>query len=218
MISVVIPVLVVNEDLLLQAKRAVNSIRTKNTKIILVDNGSTVGSDWFKDNADIYLRYPSAIGFGAACNAGIKESKGEFIVISSIDVEYRIGSVDDLAAILQGEGILCPSSIDKGQAKSEELYLNNTFGATFMLSRKTYDKVKLPEGLYDERYEHGYFEDMDLWYRCDELGIPLVRTGRVLVFHGQGTTNKTLGVLDKFMEINKQKFIDKWGKEGTWRG
>ena len=78
--------------------------------------------------------------------------------------------------------------------------------------------MKLPEGLYDERFEHGYFEDADLWKRIEQLGLRLIRSSHVLAVHHEGTTNKYLGVLEKYMEINKKKFIEKWGSEPEWRG
>lgn len=218
-ISVVIPCLVINDDLAEQAKKAVTSIRTDNTEIILVDNGSTHGSDFLRQNADIYIRYPGKIGFGPACNAGLKLANGNYLVISSIDVEYVVGSVDELAKHYHSSfGALCPSAMDKGQGKDDKIHDNETFGATFIMSRESYEAVKLPEGLYDPRYEHGYYEDTDLWYRFDQIGKPLPRSGHVLVHHGQGTTNKALGVLDKYMEANHKRFVEKWGKEPEWRG
>ena len=216
MISVILPALVLNDDLYSQAKKAINSVKTENTEMIIVDNGSTVGKDFLEKSADIYIRYPDKIGFGPACNAGVKISHGDHILITSIDVEYLTGKPEDL---LEKLPIVCPSAIDKGQTLDNTLHRDETFGATFLISREAYDLVKLPEGLYDERYEHGYYEDTDLWYRCDKLDIPLVRSGKVLVAHGQGTTNKYLGVLDKYMAENEKKFKEKWGvKEIKWRG
>ncbi len=215
-VSVIIPVLVLTDDLFAQAKAAIESVRD-GVELIIVDNGSTIGSEYFRGVADVYLRYPEPIGFGRACNIGISHSHGDYIVITSIDVEYLVGSPHDLAKTQLP--VVCPSAEDKGQELDFQLHLNETFGATFAISREAYDIVKLPEGLYDERFEHGYYEDTDLWYRCDEIGIPLVRTGKVLVVHGQGTTNKHLGVLDKYMEINKKKFGEKWNtNEVRWRG
>lgn len=215
-VSVVIPVLVLNDELFDQAKKAIQSVK-EGVELILVDNGSTVGSDYFQKMADIYVRYPEKIGFGPACNAGVKLSHGDYIVISSIDVEYLDGKPIDLTT--DELPIVCPSAEDKGEALDYELHVDETFGATFAISRVAYDAVRLEDGLYDERFEHGYYEDTDLWYRCDQLRIPLVRSGHVLVRHGQGTTNKFLGVFDKYMEENKQKFGEKWKTNKVrWRG
>lgn len=214
-ISVILPALILNDDLFDQAKRAIKSVKD-GVELIIVDNGSTVGSDYLQKQADIYIRYPDKIGFGAACNAGIKLSHGDYIVITSIDVEYLKGKPEDLTK--EGLPVVCPSALDKGQKLDGQLHVNETFGATFAILREVYEAVRLPEGLYDERFVHGYYEDADLWERLRRMDIPLVRSGKVQVFHGQGTTNKFLGVLDKYMEENRLRFIEKWGKENMWTG
>ena len=131
MLSVIVPCLVLSEDLLEQAKKAIRSVKLPNVELILVDNGSTVGSAFLQDTADIYIRYPNKIGFGAACNAGINLSHGDYIAICSIDNEYLEETINDLALIYEEGrnhdlGVLCPSMTNKGQAKTNELFLNQT--------------------------------------------------------------------------------------------
>lgn len=217
----VIPTLVLNEDLLDQAKKAIQSTKTPNTELIIVDNGSTVGGDYFREVADIYVRYPDKIGFGAACNAGLKLARGKYLAIQSIDVEYKVGNLEDLAeqySHIESVGVLCPSALNKGQTMEPTFFENQTEGSSFLFSREVYEAVRLSEGLYDERFVHGYYEDTDLWYRMDQLKLRLIRSGFVVMNHGQGTTNKYLGVLDKYMAENHDKFVAKWGEEPIWRG
>lgn len=221
-ISVVVPALILNYDLLEQAKRSIESFNGDNIELIIVDNGSKVGSKYLKSKADIYLHYPGRIGFGRACNKGLAKATGDYLAVCSIDVEYKEGNFYDLASLYEHSavniGAICPSATNKGQVKEDRMFQNQTEGSSFLLSREVYEKVKLPEGLYDERYEHGYYEDTDLWKRLEQHNFVVARAGQVLITHGEGTTNKYLGVVDKYMEENRQKYIDKWNEEPTWRG
>ena len=222
LVSVIIPALVLTDDLFYQARKAVESLRTSDIELIIVDNGSTVGAEWLKEKADIYLHYPNQIGFGRACNQGLKLATSDYLMIASIDNEYLSGTVEEMCELYKlnepGIGVISPSMVNKGQAQVDQLFTDQTEGSTFLFSRKVYDLVKLPEVLYDERFEHGYYEDMDLWQRLRNLNLSLVRTGHILANHHQGTTNKHLGVLEKYMEINKKKYIEKWGELSKWTG
>lgn len=217
MVSVVVPCLVLNDELFGQLRTFVNSIKRKDIQLILVDNGSNSGINYMMDKADIYIHFPKPVGFGTAINAGLKLATGDYIAIGSIDVEYLKGGFEELTKAAFNS-IVCPSAKNKGEVIDDDLHPNDTEGATFLMDRPTYDKIKLPEGLYDERYKQGYFEDTDLWRRCDQLEIKLIRSGWVLINHLEGTTQKALGNRDEIFEENKQRFIDKWGENPKWRG
>lgn len=220
-ISVVMPALVLNWDLRDQMREAVESVKGEDIELIIVDNGSMLDTAFMVENADIYISYPEKIGFGPACNAGLKLATGDYLAITSIDVKFLVGGFKELAeefSKIPSIGVICPTAKNKGQTLDGMLYQSENEGSAFLISREVYDRVKLPEGLYDKIYEQGYFEDTDLWYRMAQVGLDQYRSGNVFIDHKEGTTQKVLGNRDEIFKKNKQNFIDKWGEEPTWRG
>lgn len=65
-------------------------------EVIVVDNGSSDGSADalpLQPN-DRLLRQPHNLGFGAACNVGVAQSRGEFVLLLNPDCELRPGSLE----------------------------------------------------------------------------------------------------------------------------
>ena len=217
LISVILPALILDQELLDQAQWAIRSLKdlNKNIQLIITDDGSKVGSGFLKSEADIYIRNEKNVGFGAACNMAAKKATGDYLALTCVDVEMLQGSFNDLVSELRDFAVLCPSFKNKGQVlEKDKIYLNETDGAVYCMPIRVYKDI----GLYDERYKIGYFEDLDLWKRLRNANYPLGRSGSMLVNHLEGTTQKKLGTRDKYFEENHRKYIEKWGQEGVWTG
>jgi GT2 family glycosyltransferase len=91
--------------------------------IIVVDNGSTDGSQ------DLVRRYSSVrlievrenLGFAAANNRGIRESRGGLVLLLNSDTVVPAGAIDKLVSILRAHpdaAVACPRLVDgTGQAE-----------------------------------------------------------------------------------------------------
>lgn len=78
-----------------------------------------------------------------------------------------------------------------------------------MMLRK---KAVSQTGTFDELYQPGNFEDYDYTLRMHMAGWRCIIANSVWIHHKGSQTFKDMG-FQNLLEINQQKFIDKWGKE-----
>lgn len=219
-ISVIMPCLILDEELLVQAQQAISSLRASadNLELVVTDDGSKVGSDFLAREADIYIRNEKNRGFGPACNQATEKATGDFLALSCLDVDVIRGSFNNLVedhGLEKEEKVIFPSFINKNEFYEKGREWNSeTDGACYIMPISLYKK----HGLYDERYTQGYFEDTDLWKRLRSVNISLLRSGSMLVNHLEGTTQKKLGNRDEIFEENRKRYIEKWGEEPVWTG
>jgi len=80
--------------------------------------------------------------------------------------------------------------------------------AAILVKREVIDKI----GKWDERFSPCFFENTDLCVRAKLAGYKVVYCPNSIVYHFHpGPTVRRLGV-DKYMQINKQRFFEKWSK------
>jgi len=213
--SIIIPCYILpNKDaeLLTFLKRCIESIRcyTKDYELILVDNGSPIGGEYMRDEADIYVRNQSNLGFAPAVNQGLKLARGEWLVVMNDDIEL----IDDWLAMAreawkETTGVICSHLLAHdpeckvGRMVASWGYF---FGALWMTRREIVDEV----GYLDEGYERGMFEDRDFVLRILQTGREMVKVG-----HCIHIGNATWGKLPNQKEIylrNKERFEAKWSK------
>lgn len=144
------------------------------------------------------------LGYGAACNLGMRLAHGDFIVLANNDCQLKYGSLRDLAVW----GKITVPRIEP-PARDD---LPRPF---FCVPRPIYEKFYEEDGdFFDERFEGGYFEDDDLHWRMREKGIQSQVVEDVVVDHlgGGGTTMKQVGE-DKYYVANLERFNQKWSAE-----
>ncbi len=68
-------------------------------------------------------------------------------------------------------------------------------------------------GGFDERYAPIYYEDTDLCFEARERGLKVMYEPRANVVHLEGSTSGTdvTKGLKRYQEINRAKFVEKWG-------
>jgi GT2 family glycosyltransferase len=237
-ISIVIPNYILNQELLELTKNCIQSFKktAKNYELILIDDGSIIGSDYLKKEADIYIKNEKNLGYAPTVNKGWKEAKGQYIVTSNNDIEVYEGWQEEFIKILekyQGDfigGLGYRAKIVDGMPieKYKENPGSRAYGANYISIGGQFESWMFPGGLFlqkrevldkigyfDENYEHGGYEDIDFFYRAKLAGLRLLMTPKVAYWHKEGAT--------RFSEIREEKerqtkaeihnleyFIKKW--------
>lgn len=163
-----------------------STARLAETEIIIVCNGASEAvnihnlenknysnphvswMDGMKLNIKI-IKYPEAIGYTRATNAGIKEAIGEFIILMNDDcVILDYAPKDEWMDILERPfvdptvGVTGAKKIFSQQAKASFLVF-----FLVMIKRSTFDRV----GLLDESFSPGGGEDIDFCLKLKKHGL-----------------------------------------------
>lgn len=175
---------------------------TKNSfELILIDNGSTVGIEYIKSQADKYVRNEENLGFAVACNQGFALAKGEFVVCINNDIfvwqdwdEALLKTFEDN----QDCGVAMPALVSSTKdarvaLEMDELDLRTNFGkygrgaefgSCWVIKRSFLEHLKEVDGYYfDENFKIGFGEDRDMWRRVRREGLETIKTHNTRVFH-----------------------------------
>ncbi|MCP4158380.1 MAG: glycosyltransferase family 2 protein, partial [bacterium] len=179
-----------------------------NREIVIIDNASTDGScKWIREN------YPGVrlfalkknIGFAAAVNRGIKESKGEYILVLNNDIELDRAAIHELVKVAQASEGPWSAIAPKMKFLNNPAFINAIGNSLYPISWGSdnfigsidfgqFDDFEGPFsacfgavllnaavldeiGLLESRYKF-YYEDMDWSYRAQLLGYPILTAPR----------------------------------------
>jgi GT2 family glycosyltransferase len=227
--SIIIPVCN-NHDL---TRACLESIEryTQNYEIIIVDNGSSPA--W--TGSEKIIRNEKNLGFPVACNQGIREAKGEVVVLLNNDtvvsphwlerleahfVNYDI--VGPLSNFISGpqQLFINPPLLPAGLPEfAEQIYQRNIGRSTpffrlvffcVAIKREVIEKI----GLLDEIFSPGNLEDDDYCMRAIDAGFHLGIAQDVLIYHKGSATHKSLNLAySELLATNLAKFQIKWPAE-----
>ncbi len=238
MVSVVIPVF--NKVEL--TNRCLDSL-LRNSKTIsevfVVDNASADGTpqalqDWAPRFTEQGIRFQvirneQNLGFGRACNQGIRLSSGEFVAIVNNDTwlmeawdralidEARIRRLDEVGPFFD-ERPWTPNP----EARAREFLRKNPSGfrihfvaMLMFFTRSAVERLRFGHGgLFDERF-FVTFEDGDLLQRMKIAGIRYGQTSRCYIWHqsmgtrGDGSSANRLP--SNYEQEGMRLFTEKWG-------
>jgi len=176
-------------------------------EIIVVDDGSTEDIKGMIEGFPVvYLRQsPDKKGPAAANNLGIRNAKGEYILLLNNDViadrhlieehmkdhvraDGRLPQQDTasyLGIIVQGRVINTSSMEDltKGHKGYSGGYSNISFGyfTTWNLSVKK--QLLIDAGLFDEDFRHLCWEDVEFGFRLRRMGIKQINNKNAFGYH-----------------------------------
>jgi GT2 family glycosyltransferase len=215
-------------------------------ELLIVDNASTDSTPTYlrevaRRNAFVQLTLNEENrGFARANNQGLRQAKGNLLILLNNDTLVLEGWIDTLARRLEDQrvGMVGPvtnrtcngAQIDAPYRSYAELkgfasqYVANHGGQAIELNmlamfcvalrREVFEEV----GPLDERFEIGMFEDDDYALRVHQAGYRLLCVEDVFVHHfGQASLGHLCanGDYNLIFESNRRKFEDKWGV--TWQ-
>lgn len=183
----------------------INTVDRSNTEIIVVDNGSTVKSDYWL-NADQYIRLEGNMGISVGWNTGLKASKGKYKVILGDDTILHGNWLEELEKCFKeplcGVANLHMEHLPHGKGIVENYKWPS--GACFMLTDETIKKV----GYFDEEIWPCNTEDWDYWIRVYKAGLKFYRNYTISIQHKEGAT---LHAPD--LSMHTQKLLDRLNKK-----
>jgi len=178
-VSIVIPHYAGSEIL----RRCLHSIKvcTKGYafETILVDNGSSDGSvkpetSEFRDVR--VIRLPENVGFAPGCNRGIREAKGEYIVLLNDDAEVSEGWLEPIIELMESDRSIaaCQPKILSSENRDTFEYsgaaggMIDIFGLPFSKGR-LFDHVEKDTGQFDNPTKVFWASGVAMFLRASAL-------------------------------------------------
>lgn len=235
MVSVIIPVF--NKVEL--TRRCLNSVLQNSkitTEVFMIDNASTDTTfqelqDWalkFQEKGILFEITSNSknLGFGSACNQGIRQANGEYVAILNNDTWVMPGWDQALSEELITHGLdevgphfderpigEHPEAVAEEFLKKNPVRLRKHFVPILIFFTKSaIQRLKFEHGgIFDELFFVTY-EDTDLLHRMKLLKMKFGQTSRCYIWHHSMGTRSTPGLLPEGYEVDGlKKFIGKWG-------
>ena len=195
-ISVIIPVYN-GEKYLKDAIESVIFQSLPPSEIIIIDDGSSDGTAKIVASYGDRLKYvyQENCGIPASRNRGVKMATGDYITFldhddrfleQTLEIQYGVFQKYQTAEIVFGHAYLAYPGKSESDVNSKELkkILQILLGCT-MMKRSVFDRV----GFFDESMLMA--EDIDLFLRTKEAGIPMAIHEDVVLYYQKHETNIT---------------------------
>lgn len=230
--TIVIPNYIATDELKELATNTINSMReTADVHIISVDDGSPLDTRFLFKLSDEVILIEKNCGFAVACNIGLKQAMrrrgAHYIGCANNDIEVFPNWLEALVEPFSkwdNVGITgLVSTKDRAEAErhkgtkiTEGGLLGDRMqsGGLWMSTRSVLQKV----GLFDEQFEVGGEEDVDLFLRMrDQYEMHIIMSDRAMFWHKEGATrwNEELAGFKErnkaAEQVNYDKFAAKWG-------
>ncbi|MFH1968470.1 MAG: glycosyltransferase [bacterium] len=208
-------------------------------EVIIVDNGS-------KDKTKLLgkklknikvIKNEKNMGFGKACNQGVKASKGKYVLflnndtivtkgwlsslVKSIENNSKYGAVgsklikpdgrlQEAGSIIYSNGFTKGYGRGENPEKPEFCFLREVdycSAACLLVRRDLFNQI----GGFDDIYSPARFEDVDICMEIRKRGYKVVYQPNSIVYHyefGSSGSQEEVGELDG---KNRIKFVEKWG-------
>ncbi|MEK4740982.1 MULTISPECIES: glycosyltransferase [unclassified Bacillus (in: firmicutes)] len=237
-------IIILTHNQLQYTKECIQSIRTytveQEYELIVVDNASTDGTvEWLQKQSDIMLvENAENMGFPKGCNQGIKEAKGDNILLLNNDVVVTENWLSNLIRCLyesKDAGAVGPVTNNaayytaiqtfykdiEGMQRFATLYNQSDkdkweermklIGFCMLIKKSVLDEV----GLLDERFTPGNYEDDDLSLRMFEKGYKLYLCKDTFIHHyGSVSWKEDSMKFSVVLHANNIKLYEKWGFYG----
>lgn len=211
MISVIMPVWITTPETLELTQAAVQSLGK--VELVIVDNGSTMGSGWCRSVSDIYIRNQDNLGYAKAVNQGLKLSTCQLKAIANNDirVSYNWQEV--------AKEVLTPNARTYScHFRMIEYDTEMTYGKSIIYTGKerwchgsffVIDTSRV-QFYYDEGYLNSY-DDWDYFNTIRKSGLMTAYTDKACFQHVNSHTQQLVPNRDENDKKNREYFKDKWG-------
>ncbi len=214
-------------------------------EVVVVDNASSDGSADF-----VAEHFPEArlvrneynLGFAGGCNAGLRVSDGEVLVLLNQDTEVSPGWLRHVVEALEAPevGVVgCKIFYPDGErlqhaggwfdwplalahhygqgehdsgAYDEPRIMEYVTGAAMGFRREVMERV----GLLDEGFWPGYFEDADFCFRAREAGFEIWYRPEATLRHMESTSIKDPVRRSRFYQRGRMRFLLKHVEPERW--
>ena len=219
MISIVMPLLVKDENQYKITRDCIESIKTNSVGheleiIIVIDRATIEAWEWLKEQGCNCIQYPFDFVFASLVNYGMASSQGEYVIIMNNDtIVNDPGWLDKMINKLNEPGIgACSPYMNNQSAGNPEMWernfkknaiLNRPLNMIcVMMKRKVYEEV----GPLDQDFECYGGEDVDYSLRIVKSGykIALIDSKMTHLKHKSWEDNTDIGPGDEI-------FKSKWG-------
>ena len=218
-------------------------------ELVAVDDGSSDGTAAYLAGVRDVAPFPATVvtlpenrGFPAACNAGLRAARGDYLVLLNNDAVVTDGWLDQLVGLAESDpaiGLAGPMSnhaappqhvpevpyrdLDamhefaarwRERQRGRWLTCERLSGFCLLIKRRVLDAI----GGLDERFGPGFFDDDDLAIRARHAGYELAVACDLFVHHFGGRSFEGAGIdAEALLRANRAKFEAKWG-ENALRG
>lgn len=212
------------------------------TEVIVVDDASSDDSVATINNLQLtvnrkikIVRNRTNLGFGRSCNLGVKEAKGDIVVLLNNDVNPKENFLHPLIEHFHDARVFAVGCLEKNVNEKNEVIDEHGAGELFfkngifqhrkgdLNSRRTdwvcggsgaFRRTMFLElGGFDTRFYPFYWEDVDLSYRAKKLGYKLIFEKNAVVYHkhfaGAIAKKYSAAEIEKISFNNQIKFTEK---------
>lgn len=204
------PCYLVNEELILLTKAAIESLGEVN--LIIIDNGSTVGGGFLREKADIYIRNKTNLGYARAVNQGLKLAGKELVAIANNDIRVSSNWQEITREIFKTNPNVfsCHYRMLDYNAPLELGNSTVLTGKERWCTASFFVINNVFHPLYDEQFFNSY-DDWDFFMTARKQGLFTAYTDAVCYQHNHSTTQRILPEREEYNRQNKEKFKQKWG-------
>ena len=204
-----------------------------------VDFSPHVNSSSTRGLQSTLLENPDNRGFPAAVNQGLQIARGECVILLNNDTVVTTGWLRRMRDVLESDpkiGLVgpCSNCVSGAQmvpagyqdmasldgfawdwAKRHQGVIEDTdrlIGFCLAMKRALIDEI----GVFDERFGIGCFEDDDFCRRAIQAGWRAVIARDAFIHHYGNRTFQGSGIdLGHVLDVNRQKFLDKWASPSS---
>jgi N-acetylglucosaminyl-diphospho-decaprenol L-rhamnosyltransferase len=162
---------------------------------IVVDNASTDATDEIAAaNSDCVemIKCKENLGFGSACNIGIKASNTRYVMVLNPDTQLSEAAIDQLLTEIKAHGAAIAGPALRPEQDTSVVKVPWLVGAVLLFDTQLMDSV----GYFDEQF-FLYVEDVDICKRANDAGLDVIHCRHISIPHiGGGSTVRTKAVYE----------------------